>query len=359
VSRAPRAADSPRLLDCSRIEPLLVFYACDEANSEERAAVETHVSNCANCSAALAEELRLRQMLSTLSQPAGQLDGAGALLAQCRSELAEALDDSRDGIAQVRRGIEPQGLFARALTWCRMEFATHPVLGAAFFVLIGLGIGRMAPELTSGSGLTQAGLVPAAMTVSAEPRISEQELQGAAVQGIYVVRDANTGATHVEVDLREMKPRVVAGGADDTDVKRVLSFVMANTQRFDSDLRMDSVDVLRSRMDDPDVRREMCSAALNDPNPGVRLRALESLHGFEQDEAVRDTLVNALLHDTNPGVRMEAVNDLSAVMDAANAPTDAHVLQVLRDLSEHDANSYIRLQASAAIRQIGAAPPQH
>lgn len=331
---------------------MLVYYACEEANADERAAVEQHVSGCAICAAALAGELRLKQVLATLEQPADRLDGAGALLAQCRSELAEALDDSRDR-AIARRGLQPQGMFARWLTWCRMELAVHPALGAAFFVLMGLAVGRVLPALTPG-GTMQAGLLPATMTVSAAPRISDQELQNIAVQGIYLVPDASTGAENVEVHLRAMKPLVVAGGADDTDVKRVLTFVMLNGQRFDSDVRMNSVDVLRSRMDDSDVRRVLCTASRHDPNPGVRLRALEALHGFEQDDEVRDALLDALMHDTNPGVRIEAVNELRAAVDAGNAPADPRIVRVLRDLGEHDPNSYIRLQASAAVRQLGA-----
>ena len=47
----------------------------------------------------LAVELRLQQMLATMPQTADELDLAGELLAQCRSELAEALDDSRDHAA--------------------------------------------------------------------------------------------------------------------------------------------------------------------------------------------------------------------------------------------------------------------
>jgi hypothetical protein len=86
------------------------------------------------------------------------------------------------------------------------------------------------------------------------------------------------------------------------------------------------------------------------------LRALESLRGFEQDATVRDTVLDSLLHDTNPGVRNEAVNEIRALVFSGNAGNDPHVAQVLRDLSEHDANNYIRLQAAAAVRLLSAGP---
>jgi hypothetical protein len=334
-------------VNCESAERLLIYYSCDEAKPEERAAVEQHVGECANCAAMLAVELRLQQMLATMPQSADELDLAGELLVQCRTELAEALDDSRDHAAL---GLQSQGFLTRCFAWCRMEMAVHPAMGAAFFVLLGLGVGRVMPTVANGT--QQAGLIPTS-TVYASPRISDQELQNMNVSGIYMVPDGAAGSPNVEVHLRAMKPMVVSGGADDADVKRVLSFVIMNGQRFDSDVRMDSVDVLRSRTDDVDIRRVLCATALHDTNASVRLRALEALHGFEQDNTVRDTLLDALKNDTNPGVRVEAISELRATVEAGKATADPRIAQVLRDLSEHDSNNFIRLQAAAAIRNLG------
>ena len=345
---SPAHATAPILsVDCESAERLLIYYACDEARPEERAAVEQHVGECANCAAMLAVELRLQQMLATMPQSADELDLAGELLAQCRSELAEALDDSRD---HATLGLQSQGFLARCFAWCRMEMAVHPAMGAALFVLIGLAVGRVMPSVANGT--QQAGLIPTS-TVYASPRISDQELQNMNVSGIYSVPGDGAGTGTVEVHIRAMTPMVVSGGPDDEDVKRVLSFVIMNGQRFDSDVRMDSVDVLRSRTDDVDIRRVLCATSLHDANASVRLRALEALHGFEQDDMVRDTLLDALKHDTNPGVRIEAVNDLKATVESGKATAYPRIAQVLRDLSEHDSNNYIRLQAAAAIRNLG------
>jgi hypothetical protein len=236
-----------------------------------------------------------------------------------------------------------------------MEMAVHPALGAAFFVLLGLGVGRLAP--TAGNGVQQAGLIPT-MTVSASPPISDQELQNMSVTGIYLVPGGEAGAQNVEVHIRAMTPRVVAGGPDDAEVKRVLGAVIQNGQRFDSDMRMDSVEALRARTDDADVRRLLCLASRHDPNPGVRLKAMEELHGFEQDANVLSAELDALMHDSNPGVRIEAINELSAVVDAGKASSDPQIARVLRSLSEHDPNNYVRLQAAAAVRQLGSGPAQ-
>ena len=58
------------------------------------------------------------------------------------------------------------------------------------------------------------------------------------------------------------------------------------------------------------------------------------------------------MHDTNPGVRIDAVNELRATVESGKATADPRIARVLRDLSEHDSNNYIRLQAAAAVRQL-------
>ena len=347
VTNTAQAPGAALAINCESAERLLIYYACDEAKPEERAAVEQHVCECAKCAAMLAVELRLQQMLATMPQSADELDLAGELLAQCRSELAEALDDSRD---HVKLGLQPQGFLARCFAWCRMEMAVHPAMGAAFFVLMGLAVGRIMPA--AGNGTQSAGLIPAS-TVYASPRISDQELQNMNVSGIYLVPNGASGTQTVEIHVRAMKPMIVTGGPDDPDIKRLLSFVMMNGQRFDSDVRMDSVDGLRSRTNDVDIRRVLCSASRHDTNPGVRLRALEALHGFEQDDTVRDALLDALMHDANPGVRVEAVNELSNTLLTGKANIDPRIARVLRDLSEHDPSNFIRLKAAEATRNLG------
>jgi len=340
--------------DCETLERLLVLYVSEEASGEERAAVEQHVGQCAQCAATLAVELRLRRILATLPQAADEFGSTEVLLAQCRSELAEALDDVRDSVTFARNRKSSPGFFANAIAWCRMGMTAHPAMGAAFFVLVGLATGRMMPAV--GNGVQQAGLIPT-MTVSAAPAISDQQLQNMSVSGIYIAPGGEAGTQNVEIHLRAMTPMVVAGASDDAEVKRVLTAVLQNVQKSDSDDRLNSVEVLRSRLADADVRRLLCDVARQDPNPGVRLRAIEALRGLENDSNVLNAELAAVVHDANPGVRIEAENDLLAVVGSRNGSADPQVVRVLRNLSEHDANNYVRLQAAAAIRQLGADAP--
>ncbi len=332
---------------CRELEHLLVFYACDELDAGERAVVEEHTQQCSACATTLARELRLRQAIAGVEPPVAGSDDL--LLAQCRSELEEAIDDLD------RKSARPRWLDAlRPSRWIVPSFVGHPALSAALLVLIGLVVGLGLPQWYR----SETGQLPGkpAVTVSAS-RLSDQDLQTMGMAGIDWVTDSASGSPSVELHLTAEKPLVVRGSLDDTDVRRVLTYVVQNGQRFDPGMRLDSVDLLRTRSADRDVRRTLCAAARKDDNPGVRLRALEALRGSEQDDLVRQTLMEALLDDPNPGVRVEAINSLQgalrAIAEKGAVRQDERLVEVLRNRMQKDSCNYIRLQSAAAIRQLG------
>ncbi len=154
-------------------------------------------------------------------------------------------------------------------------------------------------------------------------------------------------------------PMNIVGAPGDADVQRALTFVLENGQRFDPDVRLDSLDVLRTNAADPDVRRTLCAVAQLDRNPGVRIKALEALQGFEQDPAVRGTLLDSLQSDANSSVRVAAINLLYAAMQsesASGAPgaSDPQTLDVLRDRLRNDPSPIVRRQSAAALREFAA-----
>jgi hypothetical protein len=347
-------ASAPRPLDCESSQRLIVLYVCDEASPEERGDVESHVAQCGECAAALSAELRLRQMLATMQQPADLLDQAGALLAQCRSELAEALDDSEDARREVISAWSIGSLFSK---W-RMQLAMHPALAATGFILIGLFAGKLLPG-SQLPGTAESGIVPAPqVTVTAAPRITDQDLQNLSISGITPASDATTADPTYVVHLRAVRPLEIEGNASDVDMKRVLAYVISSGPKFDSGVRLDSVQVLRSQADDAGVRHVLCEAALKDPNASVRLNALEALQGDVEDSDVRDALVQVLTHDANPGVRIVAINQLRGAVESGRASDDAQLKEMLQSLSKHDSNGYVRVQAAAAVRHLDAAPQQ-
>ena len=85
--------DRLTMIRCEDIESLAVLYSCDELDVAARAALEAHTAQCSACAAVVSREGRLQQAVASIDQPADLLDRSGLLLAQCRSQFAEALDD--------------------------------------------------------------------------------------------------------------------------------------------------------------------------------------------------------------------------------------------------------------------------
>ena len=175
---------------------------------------------------------------------------------------------------------------------------------------------------------------------------------------------------------------VLSGNADDKEMRRVLTYVVENGERFDAGVRLDCLDALKAQARDLKVRRALLMAARKDQNPAVRMKALEALRDSAADDAVRGALLDALTHDTNPGVRVEVVNML--VHSLAREMQDGsisnwklpeirmgvaqgksgegtlvadesaeRVIRTLEKLQKRDPSRYVRLRSAAALRQIG------
>jgi len=354
------------LTRCADVAPLLVFYACDEVDPQERKQIDAHLAVCPTCSDQLGQESVFQTAFSGASQAADALDPTGALLAQCRSELSEHLDDLQ---------APPEQEHWVPFGWVRRWMAVRPALSAAALVLVGIGVGtQVTPWLAlSGGGDGSGDRLGQAVNVMAPPRITDEDLSKMAVAGINFAPTADAAPGTLQVQVRTEQPLMVIGNVDNTDVRRVLTYVVANGERFDPGVRLDCLDALRARSNDAQVRHALVAAARKDPNAAVRLKALEALRDSIGEDSVREALLEALRHDANPGVRVEAVNLLvrSLEGDSQDGPESAselpstevtslsndssvdRVVRALEDLERSDPNRYVRLRSAAALRQIG------
>jgi hypothetical protein len=337
------------VIHCNEIETLALLSACGELAAAEQAALEAHAERCPACASVVAREVRIQKAIASLDQPADSLNRSGLLLAQCRSELTEALDDEQARASQPgwRAALSPAAwwmVFRRALV-------DHPALTMAALATASFLAGVVGQRLPS----TASAPARPVVTVSAAPRLTDQQLQNAGGANVNWVTPAGSQGPTVQVDLMSQTPLSIVGSPDDADVRRALTFVLNNGQRFDPGARLDSLDVLRTLSHDVDVRQALCAAARADENPGVRIRALETLQGLEQDPGVRKTLVHVLQNDSNSGVRVMAINLLVNALRAAGQtpPADPQILGVLRDRLQNDPSKYIRLESAAALRELG------
>jgi hypothetical protein len=286
-------------VNCENVAPLLVFYACNEVSDRERKQIDAHVANCATCAAQLAEESHLQKAMVAAPQPADELDSSGILLSQCRSELAEALDDL--SAPPIQEHWRPFG-------WLRRWMALRPAWSGALLVLFGIVVGvQVLPWLRNGNNGNANGQ---AMNVMAKPRLTDDQLSKMVVGGINFPPSTGSGSPDVQLQLSAEEPLVLNGNVQDSDMRRVLTYVVENGERFDAGVRLDCLEALKAASRDQQVRQALIAAARKDQNPAVRMKALESLRDASSDDDVRQALLDALQHDANPGVRVEAVNVL-------------------------------------------------
>lgn len=336
---------------CSEFELQLVLLAAgDELDVAEQAEVTEHLAHCADCTAMLARE---KECLRVLVE--NRIEPDAAVLASCRASLEDALDRKEEygWLARAVRSLLPAGLMTPRPAWT-----------AALLLLVGFSVGVLGPRFlrnsSSSSTLNATQATPSESNVNAianEPTATSSlgslDLHTAAVAGINVMPADGNGPPRVELHLNAQQPMTVQGTVNNDDVKRVLLYVLHNNQRFDPDVRLDAVDLLRARNNDADVRSALCHAVHTDGNAAVRLKALEALNGAEPQDLVRQTLLDALVDDRNPGVRIEAINTLRGLAAAGKVESDDHMLAVLRERMRKDPSTYIRLQSAAAIRDLG------
>ncbi len=392
-----------------------MLYATGELSDEDRSAADAHAAGCATCLEMLQSEIALQESVAACVRASAtdKLDGAEFLLAQCRSELAEALDDDgahadTGAVSGWRAWLSPSRWRVWWAAAFRRALAFHPGWSTAALLIVGALGGTFGGTMVR--GWYRATSLPLSaqpvLTVSAAPRLSDQELESMGVEGIrWEPQDGGTPA-RVEVRLRSERPVVVQGSADDGEIRRLLTYVLAHGQRFAPSVRLDSLDVLRTHISDPQVRAALCEAALRDEDPAVRLKALEALRGLGTDASVRQAMLGALAADGNSGVRIEAINAIDAAIDAAmgaaidadnyaatnglmasgdrssdtssdgsgyasagdnrvgtpavphlsaglsTGPLDAQALDILRDRERNDPNNYVRLLSAAVLGRL-------
>ncbi len=348
-------------LRCRDVAPLLVFYVCDETSDQERRQVEAHLAACETCAAQLAEERALHATLAEALQPADELDRAGILLSQCRSELAEGLDDLANPLMQEHW---------RPFGWLRRWMALRPAWSGALLVLFGLILGtQLMPWFSTPTDSAHASHT---VNVSPSPRFSNDQLAKMAVAGINLAPVPDAAPGTLQVQVRTEQPLVLSGSVDDPDLRRVLTYVVENGDQTDPGVRSDCLEALRTRTSDREVRQALLIAARRDQNPAIRMKAIESLRDFVADKSVRDALIDALERDPNPGVRVEAVNLLVRSLETGAStgmngpmelparpaapggdPSVERLLRTLQQLERSDPNRFVRLRSAAALKQIG------
>lgn len=313
-------------MTCDSISKLIPLYYYGELTPEEEDRVEEHTHQCAGCAREMEQQRALAAALDQRRQEASIF-----LLEDCRADLMAAIQGGAPRVEKSTKTAWKLFLEAMGASMTGLDRLRLPI-GALALIAVGFFAARMTtglpPAPGSGTGatpVTSAGFAP-----------------DEAFSTVRSVRPDPSG--HVEIAFDETRRRVVSGQMEDANIQRLL---LAAAHGDNPAVRVESVDLLRSRAGSTEVRDALLNAVSLDSNAGVRLKALEGLKPLVGDAQVRKTLARVLLSDDNAAIRMQVVDLLVSHRDDA-------MVGVLQDLVQKEDNNSVRLKLAKALKDMNA-----
>jgi hypothetical protein len=307
-------------MTCQQAQSSLSMYLYGELDFAQEEALENHLAQCAACQLSLTREKQWHTLTNGQSQEP-PLD----LLAECRQQLRPAL----------AREASPDP--ARLRTWWRWSLPfeisttrwTSQVALASLLVAVGFASAR----------LLDRGSLPLS-------NINQMGLVNPANMLIRDIRPGDSGQVRIVVDHESE----ILGGIDDPNIR---SLLLLGARQPEPGVRFYAVQFLnqQSATDETgDVRQVLFDAVRSDPNPAVRLQAMDGLRRFSNDPAALETIKFVLQHDDDPGVRYQAI-DILVPPDHALAMTPA-MLQVMQDVMlSSPEDDYVHARCSHALQE--------
>jgi hypothetical protein len=299
-------------MKCDWTKENLVLYIYDELADDAKVEIENHIRGCVACHEELESAKALKHDMSAMPV----LEVSPNLLAASRMHLQESLEH-----AEQNRSAWSTFVFDFAGWMNQIKLA--PALTAAL-LMIGF----------AGGTITTWKMGSHETPVQVGNQETKQDIGVASIESILTDPSSN----NVTIKYDTLHPQTLVGSANDPRIQQLL--LLATHSNRDSDVRLDSIDLLKDRAGDNDVRDALISALRYDKNPGVRLKALDGLKSYVRNDVhVRDAVLEALLHDDNAGVRSEAIGLLDPVK------ADSSIREALEILAKSDPNQFIRTQS--------------
>ncbi|HTU46103.1 MAG TPA: HEAT repeat domain-containing protein [Bryobacteraceae bacterium] len=308
-------------MTCHDAQTKLSLYLYGELDFAEEEALEQHVSECALCERALANEKAWHSALK--AEPS---DVPLELLAECRRELNSALRSPK-----MRHSSRPHWWrWAEVLGFSSPQWSMR-LAAASFLVFVGFSAARF---------IDRNGLPGGDLAVTTDN-------MGVADPATAQIRDIEPGEDN-RVRITFDQPRAITGPADNDEIRAWL--VAATKDANDPGIRADSVQMLNGQAG-RDVRDALLNSAEHDANAAVRLEAVEGLRRFRDDEATQEGLVYVLQHDENAGVRSKAIDVLAPARETVKiSPDIADALETVMRSGQPD--DYVRMRCVELLQQV-------
>ena len=297
---------------CTSVREQFGMLLYGELGFDEEEQVESHLDACAACRTALEREKALHTAFDSI-----EIQASPSMLRECREDLRARLMEEE---ALPRHRVGWWERFIDGLTLRPAGRFLRPA-GALTLVAVGFMGARMLPMINfggPGGGYRAMGLT--------EPGASR-------------VRYVEPGADgRLQIVLDETRQRIVSGRLDDPQIRALM--LTAAKDPSDPGLRAETVEILNTRAQSVDVRDALIYALRHDQNAGVRMKAMEGLKSLVREPEVRGALAQVLLSDANPGLRTQAIDLLTG--DAAGN-VDRQVIGTLQELMQRgETQGYVR-----------------
>jgi hypothetical protein len=300
-------------MTCGELKNAIPLFLYGELPFDVEDQLERHIERCDACRLQVEKERALHR-----SMLAAETMLTSDMLWRSRDQLRERIADERTR----RHGWWERLQELVSIRW-HVPSVAQPA-GALALIAMGFFGARLVPEF--GAGKTFMGV--------AEPLASRVR---------YVEPDP-TG--RIQIVVEETRQRTLSGRLGDENIQRLL--LAASKDPSDPGLRVESMELLKTRPEDAEIRTALLSSLQHDTNAGVRLKALEGLKGWAGDPEVRQVLAKVLLSDKNPGVRTQVIDMLIQQKE------QVQMAGVLQELMRKEDNGYVRMRCQKALHDMKA-----
>ena len=298
---------------------LLTLSVFDELSETEKNELLSHVQECTVCGDEYEELRRLKE----LSEEALHQDVDEIVLTLARQELQTQVRE----LNRNKRNAEPFKLFG-SHAFGRLQFALSLTTIVAFTVVVYFLAIPGRNSVQSISGVQQKYVIP--------------------VQTNAVFSDAkNTKPENSEKVAIPVSERPVM------NVEKQQEIAHAITNNKNSGTRLKTINSVAENKsaNTSIIKQALIKALTTDDNPGVRKEAMLALANLPFDKDIQAALLFVLERDKNSGLRVMAINYLDSE-NVAEQLTDPRALDILRDKTTGDDNSYVKIRAKSILKKI-------
>jgi hypothetical protein len=307
-----------------QFEKLLPLCLYDELDDDGSAEMQAHLATCVECAKQLSELRALHEHLD--KKPS--LEPTEQVLTEMRSQLRDRLRKER--LLTVR---EP--FWQSAASYFHTRSLSFQMAAAAAILLIGILAGRF----TATDGYSELVQNPE-IGVGFQPVADQPQ---PFIDNIDLIEyEPATGS--VTIKYKSVNDVLLQGKIDDASVRKLLAHAIRT--EVHPGRRLAAVKAFGSQsFSDKEVENALVFALENDTVHGVRLKSAKVLSTLPMTPEIKAAFIRVLLKDPNPALRMEAVDALSKLKE------ETDVVPIFQEASKDDDNEFIRLKTSKELER--------